>query len=629
MIGVQFVAYAGELVGMNSGDARQRAHEVLDYVELGEARYRRVDSYSTGMKQRLKIASAIVHDPRLLILDEPTNGMDPAGREEILDLAKDLSHAKGMSLIFSSHLLPDVERVCDHVMVLGRGRLLAQGRIDELKEPHDRQFEVRVKGDQLAFAGRLAACGIVAAPADDHLLVQLPEGATCQVLWETANQAGEQVRTLRPRRSTLEEVFFERPGGAELMPILDQGYQHWKGSLQGHAWRWLAITRQGVRAQIKNRWVWALIVVSCIPALVLSAFLVLWGLFEQKSALLTPLLFLFRELPDELRAGPRGFRTTFWTLAFDQFLAGQVFTSMFLVLVVGPELISQDLRYNALPLYFSRPVRRLDYFAGKLGVIAVYLSAVMIVPVLLAYCLGVAFSLDPLVLRDTARVLSGSLLFASIVVISAGVLILAISSLSRNSRYVGALWIGIWVISEVSSGVLIQTIHRQWCPLLSYTANLGRVREALLATETARQKVIALFQGGQNQLRRAARPGSFGRRRGGFSVTVVPHDPAPSSAPRDGDGDGTSNGRPGTGTVVPLSLAVVGCGPYRAGRLVALDPRHPGPLSRPPAITHCKMKSRARSMSPASRFCRVCPDISFAARESSWSNPEPSVIYSS
>src|SRR5262249_25156472 len=129
MIGVAFVAYAGELVGMGRKDALQRAHEVLDYVGLGEARYRRVESYSTGMKQRLKIASAIVDDPRLLILDEPTNGMDPAGRDDVLELTDDLAHNKGMSLLFSSHLLPDVEAVCDHVMVLGRGRLLAQGRI--------------------------------------------------------------------------------------------------------------------------------------------------------------------------------------------------------------------------------------------------------------------------------------------------------------------------------------------------------------------------------------------------------------------------------------------------------------------------------------------------------------------
>src|SRR5437763_16223638 len=125
VVGIEFVAYAGELCGMPRKDAMQRAHEVLDYVGLGEARYRRVESYSTGMKQRLKLASALVHDPKLLILDEPTNGMDPAGREEVLELARDLAHNKGMSLIFSSHLLPDVEAGCDHVVVLGGGRLLA------------------------------------------------------------------------------------------------------------------------------------------------------------------------------------------------------------------------------------------------------------------------------------------------------------------------------------------------------------------------------------------------------------------------------------------------------------------------------------------------------------------------
>src|SRR5216110_1225939 len=131
--GVEFVAYAGELVGMSAKDGLQRAHEVLDYVGLGEARYRKVESYSTGMKQRLKLASAIVHDPKLLILDEPTNGMDPEGREEVIELSRDLAHNKGMSLIFSSHLLPDVEAVCDHVVVLGAGKLLTQGSIQQLK----------------------------------------------------------------------------------------------------------------------------------------------------------------------------------------------------------------------------------------------------------------------------------------------------------------------------------------------------------------------------------------------------------------------------------------------------------------------------------------------------------------
>src|SRR5438874_6978089 len=153
--GVGFVAYAGELCGMAPADAMQRAHEVFSYVGLDEARYRPVESYSTGMKQRLKLAAAIVHDPKLLILDEPTNGMDPAGRQEIIELARDLSHGKGMSLLFSSHLLPDVEAVCDHVLVLGRGALLAQGNIQELKQVHARSYELRVKGDPAPFLQRL------------------------------------------------------------------------------------------------------------------------------------------------------------------------------------------------------------------------------------------------------------------------------------------------------------------------------------------------------------------------------------------------------------------------------------------------------------------------------------------
>ena len=99
----------------------QRAHEVLYYVGLGEARYRNVETYSTGMKQRIKLAQALVHDPDLLFLDEPTNGMDPKGRDEMLELIRDLAHNKGVNLILSSHLLPDVEYTCDHVVVIDKG----------------------------------------------------------------------------------------------------------------------------------------------------------------------------------------------------------------------------------------------------------------------------------------------------------------------------------------------------------------------------------------------------------------------------------------------------------------------------------------------------------------------------
>ena len=204
--GVGFVAYAGELVGMAAKDAMQRAHEVLDYVGLGEARYRKVESYSTGMKQRLKLAAAIVHDPKLLILDEPTNGMDPAGREDILRLSRDLAHNKNMSLLFSSHLLPDVESVCDYLLVLGGGRLLTQGTPAELKQLHERWFEVRLKAGAPAFAQKLALLGCTVRNRDDLLLVQIPSEKSPRLFWETAAAAGDQIRHLRPHRSTLEEV---------------------------------------------------------------------------------------------------------------------------------------------------------------------------------------------------------------------------------------------------------------------------------------------------------------------------------------------------------------------------------------------------------------------------------------
>jgi ABC-2 type transport system ATP-binding protein len=209
VVGVEFVAYAGELVGMSTKDALQRAHEVLDYVGLGEARYRKVESYSTGMKQRLKLASAIVHDPRLLILDEPTNGMDPAGRDDIIELARDLSHNKGMSLLFSSHLLPDVEAVCDHVVVLGGGRLLTQGTIQELKQLHSRCFEVRLKEEVGAYARRLATLGCSTQLRDDLLVVQIPQELDAGLLWEVAAEQRKQIRYLRPQRSTLEDVFLK------------------------------------------------------------------------------------------------------------------------------------------------------------------------------------------------------------------------------------------------------------------------------------------------------------------------------------------------------------------------------------------------------------------------------------
>jgi ABC-2 type transport system permease protein len=269
------------------------------------------------------------------------------------------------------------------------------------------------------------------------------------------------------------------------MPIFDQGYQHWHGKVSSPAWRWLRITNRGVRSQMKSRWVRLTILGAWAPAVALAAFLVIWGLIEQKSKLIMPLLSLFQELPEEIKAGPRNFRVTFWTIAYQFFFQLEMFFSMMLVLLVGPDLISQDIRFNAVPLYFSRPLRRIDYFMGKLGVIGVYLAAVAIGPAIIAYVLGVCFSMDLSVVRDTGRLFLASIAYGVVVVLSAGMLMLAVSSLSRNSRYVGALWAGIWIVTYIVAGVLRDTVKERWCPLLSYTGNLQRICDTLLDTNSA------------------------------------------------------------------------------------------------------------------------------------------------
>ncbi len=214
MNAVSFVAYCGQLSGLPPADAMQRAHEVLYYVGLGEARYRNVETYSTGMKQRIKLAQALVHDPDLLFLDEPTNGMDPKGRDEMLELVRDLGHNKGVSLILSSHLLPDVEYTCDHVVVMDKGQIATQGPIKELKGPAGRVYELRIKGDLHGFLNRLATLGMQAQGTDEDVMrVFVPDGVgDHQAIFKAAAAFGVQVRHLRPSVPTLEDVFAKAVG---------------------------------------------------------------------------------------------------------------------------------------------------------------------------------------------------------------------------------------------------------------------------------------------------------------------------------------------------------------------------------------------------------------------------------
>jgi ABC-2 type transport system ATP-binding protein len=224
MNAVSFVAYCGQLSGLPPADAMQRAHEVLYYVGLGEARYRNLETYSTGMKQRIKLAQAIVHDPDLLFLDEPTNGMDPKGRDEMLELIRDLAHNKRVNLILSSHLLPDVEFTCDHVIVVDKGAIATAGPIEALKGTHGRVYELRVKGDQAGFIEVLKGEGLDCHDTDEDIIrVFVPAAAGADPasvdlgagrLFRLAARERVQVRHLRPSVPTLEDVFARAVGEA-------------------------------------------------------------------------------------------------------------------------------------------------------------------------------------------------------------------------------------------------------------------------------------------------------------------------------------------------------------------------------------------------------------------------------
>ena len=212
MNAVSFVAYCAQLAGLPRSDAMQRAHEVLYYVGLGEARYRNTETYSAGMKQRIKLAQALVHDPDLLFLDEPTNGMDPKGRDEMLELVVDLATRKGVNLILSSHLLPDVEATCDRVVVMYQGAVATQGTIADLKQRRRQVFEVRVKGDVDTFVRALETAGAECHTGEDLLRVLVAPDQGPRDLFALAARHQVQVRHLRPSVPTLEDVFAEAIG---------------------------------------------------------------------------------------------------------------------------------------------------------------------------------------------------------------------------------------------------------------------------------------------------------------------------------------------------------------------------------------------------------------------------------
>ncbi len=210
MTGLDFVSYMGELTGMPKDDATQRAHGVLQYVNLGEARYRKVDTYSIGMKQRVKLAQALIHDPMVLLLDEPTNGMDPTGRQEILELIRDISTHKNIDIIFSSHILDDVEYVCEDVIALDQGKVVLAGNMKQLKSEHRPSYELKIKGNQEAYVHALRKndCEVdIRSSVEIRVTSQNSMPINNNLFFQLAIETGIQIRHLGLVEQSLEDIF--------------------------------------------------------------------------------------------------------------------------------------------------------------------------------------------------------------------------------------------------------------------------------------------------------------------------------------------------------------------------------------------------------------------------------------
>ncbi|HET9836604.1 MAG TPA: ABC transporter ATP-binding protein [Candidatus Angelobacter sp.] len=209
MSGVRFVRYMAELSGLPGAEAMERAHEAFFYVGLGEARYRKLGTYSLGMKQLAKLAQAIAHGPRLVLLDEPTNGLDPEARQRMLQLVRDIRDTGEVCVLISSHLLRDVEECCDQVLILKEGRIAALCNLEEERKANLKFLELEVtQGNGFIDSVRALGCECATFGAG-RVRVVLPDNIDLRQIYRVAAQHEVQIRRMNYRRDTLEDIFLK------------------------------------------------------------------------------------------------------------------------------------------------------------------------------------------------------------------------------------------------------------------------------------------------------------------------------------------------------------------------------------------------------------------------------------
>jgi ABC-2 type transport system ATP-binding protein len=209
MSAVSLVRMMGELSGLPSGVALERAHEALFYVGLSEARYRHLGTYSLGMKQLAKLAQAIVHGPKLLILDEPTNGLDPSARQRMIRMIREMRDSKQVRILLCSHLLRDVEDTCDEVLILKQGRIAHYSDLNEERKANQRFLEMEFYGANGDFTEAIEKLGCECAIRANRMKIILPEGIETRDIYRLAAERNVRIRKLNFRRDTLEDIFLK------------------------------------------------------------------------------------------------------------------------------------------------------------------------------------------------------------------------------------------------------------------------------------------------------------------------------------------------------------------------------------------------------------------------------------
>jgi len=209
MSAVSFVQMMAELSGFPPAAALERAHEALFAVGLAEARYRELGTYSLGMKQLAKLAQAIVHGPKLLILDEPTNGLDPSARQRMIRMIRDIRDSKQLQIVLCSHLLRDVEDTCEEVLILNHGRVAHYSNLDEERKANKRFLELETYGASGDFAEAAEKLGCECAVTANRVKLILAEGVEIRDIYRLAAERDVQIRRLNFRRDTLEDIFLK------------------------------------------------------------------------------------------------------------------------------------------------------------------------------------------------------------------------------------------------------------------------------------------------------------------------------------------------------------------------------------------------------------------------------------